>query len=139
MSAFRIARSNFEPTPKSKPAKSKSYLAFIHELPSAISGVYGVEAAHLSFANTLFCHYGRAKGHKASDAWAIPLTPDEHSRQHQMGEEAFWRETGINPHATAAALWMAYSTLGDEAVQFATARINQGLALASRLRERIEQ
>ncbi|MGA1801482.1 hypothetical protein [Rhizobium sp. HT1-10] len=53
-----------------------------------------------------------------------------------MNEEQFWLETGIDPHATAAALWMAYSTLGDEAVAFASARIMAGLAAVNRLKER---
>lgn len=128
MSGFRIARDiRPDPTPKVRAVKSKGYLGFIHELPSVLSGRYGVEACHLSFANTTFCHYGRGRGTKVSDSWCLPLSPDEHSRQHQMNEETFWLGTGIDPHATAAALWIAYSTLGDEAVKFASARIMAGL------------
>lgn len=128
MSGFRIARDiRPDATPKAKAVKSKGYLSFIHELPCCLTGRYGVEAAHLSFANTAFCHYGRGKSTKASDAWCLPLNSDAHLRQHRMDEETFWLQTGIDPHATAAAIWMAYSTLGDEAVKFATARIMAGL------------
>lgn len=128
MAGFRIDRNiHAAPTPKAKAVKDKGYLSFIHELPCIVSGRIGVEAAHISFANPIYCHYGRGRGTKASDAWCIPLRADFHAKQHSGSEREFWHEIGIDPHATAAALWMAYSTLGDEAVRFATARIMMGI------------
>lgn len=38
---------------------------------------------------------------KPADRWALPLCADDHrlarGAQHKRGEEAFWRELGINP------------------------------------------
>lgn len=137
MSAWRIA-SNVkpDPTPKARPSKSKGYLAFIHSLPCVISGVYGVEAAHLSMAAPKYGHYGRGKGSKVSDRWCLPLSGAHHRRQHSMSEEAFWDESGINPHVLALTIHGLWTDLGDDAEPFAAAIINQRLANSNRLRER---
>lgn len=137
--AFRVANS-YRPdsTPKRKPSKSKDYLAFIHNLPCCVSGRYGVEAAHLSFASPRYGHYGRGKGSKVSDRWVLPLHPDEHSRQHSMNEEMFWHGTRINPHVLALTIHGLWSDLGDDAEPFATAIINQTLAAAGALKSRDE-
>lgn len=44
-------------------------------------------------------------GIKPSDRWTIPLCKDCHSRQHQLGEESFEKETGINMKAIAEQLF----------------------------------
>lgn len=137
MSAFRIAAAiKPDPTPKMKPAKSKGYLHFLHSLPCVVSGAREVQAAHLSMAAPKYAHYGRGKGHKAPDRWALPLSADEHARQHQIGEERFWSESGINPHVLALTLWGLWSDMGDDAEPFAIAIINQSLAQAGRLPSR---
>ncbi|MDR6818449.1 hypothetical protein J2X76_003626 [Neorhizobium sp. 2083] len=138
MTAFRIAHhaASPAPTPKAKAVKSKGYLAFLHELPCAVSGVYGVEAAHLSMAAPKYGHWGRGKGSKAPDRWALPLSPAEHARQHNIGEEAFWRAAGINPHVLALTIFGLWSDMGDDAQPFAAAIVNQHLAASNRLRER---
>ncbi|MDW9891109.1 DUF968 domain-containing protein [Sinorhizobium meliloti] len=137
--AYRIANSiRPDPTPKRKPAKSKNYLAFIHELPCCVSGRYGVEAAHLSCAAPRYGHYGRGKGSKVSDRWVLPLHPDEHRRQHGMSEERFWRAARINPHVLALTIHGLWSDMGEDATPFATAIINQTLADAGALRSRDE-
>lgn len=124
--------------PKGKPKKSKPYLHWLHALPCCVSGRYGVQAAHISFKRPFFGHYGRAKGTKAPDLFALPLHPDEHAKQHSMNEEEYWQQTGIEPHPLANALWAIYSAYPEgEATIKATARINQGLVLAGRLRERL--
>ncbi|MDK4703860.1 DUF968 domain-containing protein [Rhizobium sp. CNPSo 4062] len=139
MTAFRIANTNFEPTPKRKATKSKSYLSFIHSLPCCVSGEYGVEAAHLSSAFPQFGHYGRGKGSKAPDRWALPLLPEQHRIQHSMNEMEFWRRAGIDPHILALTIFGLWSDMGDDAQPFAAAIINQRLATAGRLREREDQ
>lgn len=131
MAGFRIASSlTPDPTPKRKPTKSKNYLAFIHELPCCVTGRYGVEAAHLSFAMPRFGHYGRGKSSKVSDRWALPLCADEHRRQHSMSEEAYW--FGRAPHVLALTLFGLWSDLGDDAEPFAAAIINQSISQGSR-------
>lgn len=134
--ASRIAYTNFAPTPKVKPTKSKGYLAFIHLLPCIVTGRYGVEAAHLSMAAPKYGHYGRGKGSKASDRWCLPLAPDRHARQHVIGEDLFWRAAGIDPHVLALTIFGLWSDMGDDAQPFAAAIINARLADAGLLRER---
>lgn len=123
--AFAVRKSAMAPSPKSKPKKDKDYLSFIHRLPCVVTGVFGVEAAHISFANRAFCHYGRGKGTKAADRWILPLNSTEHTRQHQVGEENYWRSKGIDPHALAVALYGLWTELGDEAEEFCIERIQQ--------------
>lgn len=120
MAGFRIdSRMGAPAFPKSKPKKEASYLAFIHELPCVVTGAHGVQAAHLSYANTALGHYGRAKGSKAPDRWALPLSPAEHAKQHAMNERSYWMDAGINPHLVALAIWGLWTELGDEAEAFA--------------------
>lgn len=139
MSGFRVANSfRPDPTPKRKSTKSKDYLAFIHSLPCCVSGRYGVQAAHLSFASPRYGHYGRGKGSKVSDRWVLPLHADEHARQHSMNEEMFWRGARINPHVLALTIHGLWTDFCDDAEPFATAIINQTLADAGALRSRDE-
>lgn len=125
MAGFRIAPSAAPmATPKAKATKRGDYLSFIRKLPCVVTGRYGnIEAAHLSFASPKHGHYGRGRGTKAPDRWALPLNTDQHSRQHDMNETAYWLDTGIDPHLTALAIFGLWSDLGDEAHEFATAII----------------
>lgn len=137
--AWRIETTNFTPTPKKKAAKNKGYLSFIHELPCVVTGSYGVEAAHLSSAALHFGHYGRGKSSKAPDRWALPLSPTQHRIQHSMNEMEFWRRAGVDPHVLALTIFGLWSDMGDDAQPFAAAIINQRLAAAGNLRERLGQ
>lgn len=131
--AARIA--NFlrpDPTPKQKPAKKADYLSFIRSLPCAVTGRYGVEAAHVSYAAPHYLHYGRGKGHKADDRWALPLSPDAHRDQHSHNEKEWWQRQGINPHELALTIFGAWCAWGDDAEPFCIARINQGLVATGR-------
>ena len=114
--------------PKRRPEKKPQYLMFIRVLPCCVTGRYGVEAAHLSTADPIYGHYGRAKGTKASDRWVLPLNPDEHRRQHSGNEMAYWQSVGVNPHELALVLhgiWTDYDE--NTAIDRATARIMQRL------------
>lgn len=133
--AFQI-RKNTAPTPKAKPVKRGKYLDFIRSLPCAVSGKRPVEAAHLSTANRALGHFGRGKGSKAPDRWALPLHSEEHRAQHDTNEMAFWQEHGIDPHLLALALFGLWSDLGDEGRPFAAALINQHLAMRGKLPSR---
>ncbi len=122
---------------RSKPVKSKGYLAFVHLLPCVVTGSRrDIQAAHISFANGFMGHYGRAKGLKVSDRWVLPLSAVEHARQHSMSEEAYWKEVGMNPHLLALTIHGLWVELGDDAVAKAEAVINQRLAALNRLRSR---
>jgi uncharacterized protein DUF968 len=137
--AFRIARDiSPDPTPKAKPKKSADYLAFVRKLPCILTGKYGVEAAHLSMAATEYGHYGRGRGAKSPDRWALPLCSEAHRRQHEIGESLFWRNAGVDPHILALVIWGLWSDLKDDAEPFASAIINQTLASTGRLKARDE-
>jgi hypothetical protein len=124
--AFEIRKA--EPYfPKRKPTKSKDYLSFLHQLPCSVTGRYGVQTAHVSFAAPQYGHYGRSKGTKAPDRWAIPLSPEEHTRQHSMSEREYWDSVGIDPHLLALVINGLFVEMGDDAVPYATAVINKGV------------
>ncbi len=93
---------------QSKRVKDGAYLDFIRSLPSIVSRREPTEAAHVSYAEPRAGKLGRGKGAKESDCWAVPLTPDEHRRQHSMGEREYWQSVGIDPVVIAAFLHAAF-------------------------------
>lgn len=114
--------------PKRRAAKKPAYLEFLHRLPCAVTGRYGVQAAHLSFPSPMHGHHGRGRGTKAPDVFALPLAPDEHAKQHGMNERAYWENVGIKPHDLALCLWALFSMYDeDEAIERCTARIRAGI------------
>lgn len=133
-SRVNLAAFQREPEPpKKRPAKNSAYLAWLHELPCCVTGRTGVQAAHLSFSSSWHGHYGRARGTKAPDRFALPLCPDEHARQHSMNERFYWEGIGINPHELALTLFGLFHDYDQyEATQRAAARIMAGLASAGR-------
>jgi hypothetical protein len=137
-SRINYAAFQHEPEPpKSRPKKRGAYLAFLHLLPCVVTGQTGVQAAHLSYANIFHGHFGRAKGTKAPDRFALPLCPEEHAAQHAMNEQDYWSSKKINPHELANTLFGIWSDYDEpEAVTHCTHRINQGLAIAGRLPSR---
>jgi len=126
--AFEIRKSTETHFVKAKAKKDKGYLSFLHELPCCVTGRYGVQAAHVSFASPIHGSYGRGKGTKVPDAFALPLSPEEHDKQHRMNEWIYWSETGINPHSLANCLFVIYSIYPEQdAIERATARIYAGI------------
>ena len=125
---------------KPQTSKKKPYLHWLHALPCCVTGRYGVEAAHVSFPAPWYGHTGRGKGAKAPDIFALPLRPEEHALQHsgKVGsEQDYWKSRGVDPHQLATTLWAIYSAYPEaDATALATSRINSGLAVAGRLRER---
>lgn len=133
MAGFRIAHQEREIVPRRRPKKEAEYLAFIHELPCAVTGRYGVQAAHVSFACPWHGHYGRGKQTKAPDRFALPLSPEAHADQHNANERAWWAARGIDPHELANTLWGIYCDQSDNAAELCAARIMAGLATTGRL------
>lgn len=100
---------SLQPTGKgSKREKAPDYLEWVRSLPCLVTGTWPVEAAHVSYAEPRAGKLGRGKGSKESDRWAVPLSPEEHAKQHSMGEREYWRSVGIDPCVTAAFLWAAF-------------------------------
>lgn len=134
--AFAIKKSAPVHFPKAKPAKKADYLAFLHTLPCVVTGRSPVQAAHVSFKAPQFGAYGRGKGHKVSDRWALPVCADAHEDQHRHNEEQWWANLRINPHLLALVIYGLWSEMGDDAQPFAVAIINQNLAARGALRDR---
>lgn len=98
-----------QPTGKaSKRVEKPAYLDFIRSLPCIVTRREPVEAAHVSYPEPRAGKLGRGKGAKESDCWAVPLHPDEHRRQHSMGEREYWQSAGVDPCIIAAFLHAAY-------------------------------
>lgn len=85
--------------------RAEAHLAFIRTLPCLVTGKTPVEAAHVRYGDA---RYGKPKvgmAEKPDDHWAVPLSPDEHRRQHSMNERAYWQSVGIDPVLVASLLW----------------------------------
>ena len=70
---------------KTKPIRDKKHLAFIRTLPCIFTGRKS-EAAHIRYQTD------GAMSKKPSDCWVVPLSHDEHMRQHQIGELRYWKD-----------------------------------------------
>lgn len=108
---MKIARPDtaFSLQPKTaKARKDSGYLAWLHSVPCIVTGTLPVEAAHLSTANPKYGHMGRGKGQKSNDRWALPLSPEEHRKQHHLGEYSFWAHKRVDPYLTALVLHGLY-------------------------------
>ena len=116
---------------KAPPVKAKAYLQWIRCLPCLVSGSQPVEAAHVSFANPAFGAHGRGKGQKASDRWAVPLSPDLHREQHTTNERDWWSRKDINPHLIATILWGLWNERGELATSEAVRIIRSKAFLAA--------
>jgi hypothetical protein len=64
--------------------ESEKYRRWIASLPCCVSGVEGTQAAHIRSGT------GGGMGFKPSDAWCVPLSPEQHRIQHEIGETTFW-------------------------------------------------
>lgn len=87
-----------------------AHLAFIRKLPSVLSGAMGCEACHIRIGSAVHRKKHTGMGQKPDDAWTLPLTPDEHKRQHSENELLFWRSHGVDPFELAIKL---YEVTGD--------------------------
>ena len=67
------------------PEKAPEYLTYVRSLPSAASGMIGVQAHHRIG--------GRFSQRKVSDFEVMPITPTEHAQLH-AGMDDFVREYG---------------------------------------------
>lgn len=88
------------------------HLAFIRTLPSVISGLRPVEAAHIRFGDPRHRKPMTGMQRKPDDAYTLPLTPAEHRSQHSTHERSWWASHGIDdPCQIALDL---YAVTGDE-------------------------
>lgn len=76
--AMRINTAAFrtEPEPpKRRPKKRSDYLSFLHKLPCVVTGRFGVEAAHVSYASIFHGHFGRGSRRRRRIGSPCPCIP----------------------------------------------------------------
>lgn len=86
------------------------HLDFIRSLPCIVTGDnVTVEAVHIRMNDP---RIGKANpgSHKPHDYFTLPLSGEEHRRQHKMNERVYWQRVGIDPVFYALAL---YAVSGD--------------------------
>ena len=88
--------------------------------------ITGVHVAHLRFSNTAAGARNPGLQRKPDDRWTLPLSPNEHRRQHAMGESIYWAELGVDPHRAAAELWAASPAVEAMRQVLRTCRQNTG-------------
>ncbi len=87
--------------------RSKKHLRFIASLPCITTGLEGsTQAAHIRSG-----FYGL--GIKPDDSLVVPLSWQEHARQHSEGEGVFWLDFGGVQRAKDFAVRL-YENTGDE-------------------------
>jgi len=69
------------------------------------------EAAHISMASAKHGKPEKGMGSKSADQWTLPLCHACHMRSHEVGEQPFWRDLGLDPLMLAAALYRASSNI----------------------------
>ncbi len=86
--------------------RDEGHLALVRQLPCISTGrTDHIEAAHLRFSEDAFGKVNPGGSARPSDEWVLPLTHDEHMRQHDMREEDFWAALGIEPLKVAQQLY----------------------------------
>ncbi len=88
--------------------ESQAQLKFIRSLPCLICGTRkNVQAAHIRAPSVAYGKRATGAGEKSSAVWTLPLCAEDHHRQHQGNEMAFWNLYGIDPLKIALALFAA--------------------------------
>jgi hypothetical protein len=87
--------------PEQRRIRDREHVRFVAKQACLICGRTPSDSHHLRFAQH------RALGRKVSDEFTVPLCRGDHREVHRCGDEAaWWRKAGIDPSATARALWL---------------------------------
>jgi len=90
---------------------NEKHLAFIRTLPCIVSkNNTSTEAAHIRYSDLRVAKRKVGIGEKPDDSWVLPLSSEEHHKQHTMNERQYWAQAGIDPILYALAL---YAVSGD--------------------------
>lgn len=91
--------------------ESSAHLAFIRRLPCVACLRQPSEAAHIRSGSRRHGKRPTGVAEKPTDLWTLPLCASCHRTgpraQHAGNELEFYRRHGIDPFATALALWAA--------------------------------
>ncbi|MGC2074885.1 MAG: hypothetical protein WA728_02405, partial [Xanthobacteraceae bacterium] len=87
--------------PEPRRIRDRDHIRHVIKQPCLVCGRRPADPHHLRFAQS------RALGRKVSDEFTVPLCRAHHREVHRFGnEESWWRNTRINPLATARSLWL---------------------------------
>jgi hypothetical protein len=87
--------------PEPRRVRDREHVRFVAKQPCLICGRRPSDPHHLRFAQH------RALGRKVSDEFTVPLCRGHHREVHRSGDEAaWWQNAGIDPTASARALWL---------------------------------
>ena len=87
--------------PEPRRVRDREHVRSVAKHPCLICGRRPSDAHHLRFAQT------RALGRKVSDEFTVPLCRGHHRDVHRSGDETiWWTSAGVDPTATARALWL---------------------------------
>lgn len=91
--------------PKQNRIRDKKHRIFISQLPCLVSGATNVQCCHIRSG----CF---SAGMKPCDSLCLPLSCEEHSEQHRVGEVKYWEPYGGTERATELAKEL-YKHTGD--------------------------
>jgi len=95
--------------PEQRRIRDRNHVRSVAKQACLICGRQPSDAHHLRVAQH------RALGRKVSDEFTVPLCRGHHREVHSCGDEvAWWRKSGIDPTATARALWLESHPLAQE-------------------------
>jgi ERF superfamily len=87
--------------PEPRRFRDREHVKFVAKQACLICGRRPTDPHHLRFAQH------RALGRKVSDEFTVPLCRGHHREAHRSSDEAgWWKKNGVNPTATARALWL---------------------------------
>jgi hypothetical protein len=89
------------PYPEPRRIRDRDHVKFVAKQPCLICERSPADPHHLRFTQQ------RALGRKVSDEFTVPLCRGHHREVHRSGNEAaWWTNNGVEPTATARALWL---------------------------------
>jgi hypothetical protein len=87
--------------PEPRRLRDRQHVRFVAKQPCLICGRTPSDPHHLRFLQR------QALGRKVSDEYTVPLCRGHHRELHHRGDEtAWWQTAGIDPTASARALWL---------------------------------
>jgi hypothetical protein len=87
--------------PEPRRLRDREHVRFVAKQPCLICGRVPSDPHHLRFVQR------QALGRKVSDEYTVPLCRGHHRELHHRGDEtAWWQTAGIDPTASARALWL---------------------------------
>jgi hypothetical protein len=87
--------------PEPRRLRDREHVRFVAKQPCLICGRIPSDTYHLRFVQR------QALGRKVSDEFTVPLCRRHHRELHRRGDEvAWWQTAGIDPRASARALWL---------------------------------